>query len=89
MGVDSNGRKRRDRQRVKHRGPDPGMTFEISLCMPAFILFNSMLFSGECVWSVDVIERNQVKAGLGGGRLGSLPAVFCHGAVPTFSFHFL
>ncbi len=39
---------RRDRQRVKHRGPDLGMTFEISLCMPAFILFNSALFSGEC-----------------------------------------
>lgn len=38
------------------------------------------------VWSVDAIERNQVKAGLGGGRLpGSLLAVFCHGAVQYLS----
>lgn len=51
---------RRDRQRVKHRGPDPGMTFEISLCMPAFVLFNGALFTADCFLEHECLRETRL-----------------------------
>lgn len=55
----------------------------LCVCWPSFS--SIARYSVESVfWSVDVIDRNQVKADFRGKRLPwSLPDVFCHGTVPN------
>lgn len=69
-------RARRDRQRVKHRGPDPGMTFEISLCTLAFVLFSRTLFSADCFLEHECLRETRLNLATARGRFQEKAEIF-------------